>query len=129
MAPADPPKWITFGPIKVRVKDDDATLRKRERSHGEALMGVFVADECEIALCPTLQDQQRRSVLLHECLHALVDQTALDGDLLAGEAQEQLVSRLTPALLDMLRRNPELVAYLCSMTENKDERSWTHYAS
>lgn len=54
-----------------------------------------------------------RDSLLHECLHAVLYCHGL-GKLLEldAEAEEKLVSGLAPAVLALLRRNPELVKFL-----------------
>lgn len=52
---------------------------------------------------------QTRDTLLHEILHALV---GIVGMFDKAKDEERVVAGLTPLLLDALRRNPKVVAYL-----------------
>lgn len=55
--------------------------------------------------------------LLHEVLHAIWKQgCSADTTLGDGPTEERAVCLLTPILLDTLRRNPALIAYLCQDT-------------
>lgn len=62
-----------------------------------------------IAIADDLGPDQTRDTLLHECLHGLCRVVNLIPD---GRQEERVVSGLTPVLLDALRRNPGLVAFL-----------------
>ena len=60
----------------------------------------------------------RRDTLLHELLHVVTEITGLHfkwGD----ERDEEIVRRLSPILLELLRRNPDAVAYL--MDNDQDD--------
>jgi len=50
-----------------------------------------------------------QETLLHEVLHALLDQIGHGHE----EWAEPLVWRLSVALLDLVQRNPELLTFLC----------------
>lgn len=52
-----------------------------------------------------------RDTIVHEALHALLDLVGF-GKRLTEEAEEDLVRSLSPALLDLLRRNPSLVDFI-----------------
>jgi hypothetical protein len=54
---------------------------------------------------------QERDTMMHEVMHAVLSVTAIDTEM-DDEKAELMVSRLTPAILDTLRRNPHLVQYL-----------------
>ena len=80
---------------------------------GEMTDGLIGDTDC-ITLTIRLRDGMPESVtaevLLHECLHALWDGTPLrDFD---DAVEESVVSALAPPLLDLLRRNPKLLALL-----------------
>lgn len=56
-----------------------------------------------------------RDTLLHEVIHAVLSLTSLDGQtdvFKTDRMSERVVEVLTIHLLDTMRRNPELVAYL-----------------
>jgi hypothetical protein len=52
-----------------------------------------------------------QETLLHECLHACWSLIGASEDV-NDAVEERLTLRLAPVLLEMLRRNPALVAYL-----------------
>ena len=62
-----------------------------------------------IGIRPTLHPDYEREVLLHDALHACVDVTRLG---LSYKAEERIVDHLTGPLLDLIRRNPELIRFL-----------------
>lgn len=60
---------------------------------------------------PTSPPAAVAETLLHEILHCVTESAGINAEL--GEAEEEkLVRRVAPLLLDVLRRNPDLVAYL-----------------
>lgn len=63
-----------------------------------------------IALSSDQHVDQMRDSLLHEVLHAIVFTYGIQMG--SEENQEAIVKTLTPALLDVLRSNPELVDQL-----------------
>lgn len=66
----------------------------------------------------THDDLHRREVVLHELLHLVFEHAALADHFLEaaergrGPSEEEFAQRLAPPLLELLRRNPALVAYL-----------------
>jgi hypothetical protein len=94
------PSTILIGgrPYEVRVFE----FADKAGHHGE-IGGYF--DEDASALYVWRSDMDKRHVLLHEVLHAI--------DNVAGtEAGEAVVRAWAPILLDLLRRNPEVVEFL-----------------
>lgn len=61
---------------------------------------IVLADDAEV--------ERRRITLLHEVLHACTEQVNLKDN----DDEETFVSRVSPLLLQVLRENPDLVAYL-----------------
>ena len=55
-----------------------------------------------------------RDTVMHEVLHALLENVGLAYEMREDDYEEKVVRRLAPALLDLLRRNPRLVQYLTS---------------
>lgn len=105
-------------PAKVRVLHrtipiwwSAERINRASRDEGEPLHGVYRAGE--ILVAPD-SDEVERETLLHEILHALIDQTALasDGGPLNGDAEEQVVRTLSPLLLHTLRSNTALTRWL-----------------
>jgi hypothetical protein len=73
-----------------------------------------------VSVPPPVQDRARQAdprarvavTLLHEVVHAIFKIAGLP-----NEKEEDTVTRLSPLLLDTLRRNPDLVAYLLGVPD------------
>lgn len=105
------PSAIQVGPIRYRVSatEEDA---KRYLYEGSTLQysGRSVHTDQLIVLGTTEGLDRCADTLLHEVLHALSSVFHL-------ELKEGLVANMSAPLLDMLRRNPELVKYLTDGSE------------
>jgi hypothetical protein len=66
---------------------------------------------------PAVSHDSERDTLLHEALHAVFALTNLDQEM-SDHKQELMVSRLTPAILLLMKDNPEFISYL--MEEHHD---------
>jgi len=96
------PPTITIGPhtYSVEVCDDIPG----------ALIGETNSMQLTIRLHSDMPESVTAETLLHECLHGIWDLTPLrDFD---DSVEESVVAALAPPLLDLLRRNPKLVALL-----------------
>ena len=105
-------------PAKIRVlhrtipiRWDATSINRASREEGEPLHGVYRSGE--ILIAPDQPDIERET-LLHEILHALIDQTALasDGGPLSGDSEEQVIRTLSPLLFHTLRNNAALTRWL-----------------
>lgn len=72
-------------------------------------VGETRAQKLTIRLAPGQAPDYERDTLLHEVMHAILIHNALE---LEHDFEEKLCLTLAPALLDTLRRNPRLRAYL-----------------
>lgn len=104
-----PPRFIHVGPYEYSV--DQGTVAVAALDAGDD--GSCDFHDVRITVNPARPEQVQRDTLLHEVLHAIGALTGLRAEL-GDEAEERVVSRLGSALLDTLRRNPELVEYLLS---------------
>jgi hypothetical protein len=109
-----PPKKVIVGPHTYVITDDPSKLHKESHQIGDTLYGITDVDVTTIYVDKKLAPSQLADTVLHELIHAMTATTGLDVDL-GKILDESVARRLSPALLDMLRRNPKLVAYL---TEN-----------
>lgn len=100
MAPL--PRHVQVGPHRYRVALDRVGLLESSDR-----VGATSADRLVIALEPTLPHTAMADTLLHEVVHAVLDTAELEPDL-----EERVARCLGTGLLDVLRRNPQLVAYL-----------------
>lgn len=110
--------------VRVRpgrpVYDGEETDKSRDpdtgRTTDEYALGVCQFYENRIAVSTGQAVSQERDTLLHEVLHALVRANRLHrapfGPLGNHDKEELAVALLATSLLDTLRRNPSLAAFL-----------------
>lgn len=111
LPPEAMPSSIDVGPFMYTVESDELDLLRTSKAEHEILLGH--CDEAKLQILVDLEQAagQLRDTLLHEALHAVFAQLGLDDEL--GQAKEEMViRRLSPALLALLRRNPQLVSFL-----------------
>lgn len=108
-AAVKPPESIVVGPHTYKVRTDDA-LRLR----GEGRRGDSHPDQGVISLDLEGPHTIAAETLLHEITHCAWSQTALPAVEALEDHEEPIVRALAPLLLDALRSNPKLIAYLTS---------------
>lgn len=106
-----PPAHIQVGPIRYQVKTDKQAVDKECREQGSDAVGFCTEHKQLILLDPDQGPDSMAETLLHEVLHAVVVLVGLSNEWKESR-EERVVRRLAPALLDLIRRNPKLVAYL-----------------
>lgn len=104
---SDLPQTITIGPLIYTVKADEASHAREVWKSSKDSWGAINYGPGEIILDPEQSTQHRRAALLHEILHGCWHITDPQVDY-----EEAAIRILTLPLLDTLRRNPDLVAYL-----------------
>lgn len=114
MKPTRIPRRIRVGQLRYRVYVDDSAHRWAEWYERDRLNGHCHYDELRITLRPDLPRAKQREVLFHEALHAVCELVGINHDLRNRTRidEEQLVRRLAPALVALLRDNPKLTTYL-----------------
>lgn len=106
-----PPKTITAGPYEYVVLVDTAAMNARSVASEIGLRGETDHHTLTITLDAELSPVKLAETLLHEALHTLTTMVGIVDDL-GPKEEERFVARLAPVLLDLLRRNPTLVAFL-----------------
>lgn len=101
---ADVPDSIAIGPHTWTVQTDPTGGLTGDANCN----GVTVRERLAIVLADDLAPSYAREVLLHELIHACLSGTTEFGT----DPEEALVRALAPLLLDALRRNPAILAYL-----------------
>lgn len=101
------PTKIDVGPLQITVSESQADFQRMVVEDATDTWGYARYGECLIVLKPAQAESHKRMVLLHELMHFLWHA----GDRLHKE-DETAISVLAAPLLDTLRRNPALVAYL-----------------
>lgn len=98
------PETIQVGPYRIRIVADDG-----DRMPTDKQFAHFRACRMVIAVGGEFCTEKQRLSVLHEVMHAVYHATGHDTEKLS---EEDVCTYLTPTLLDTLRRNPALVAYL-----------------
>jgi len=98
-----PPASVVIAHATWDVEYNDAECAAMG-SDGHTLVGGR-----RIALKSDLCLDREQEVMLHEALHACIGATTLELD---EDDEESLVNTLTGPVLDLIRRNPDLVEYL-----------------
>lgn len=83
------------------------TVRIAEGVTESDSMGEWHARQATIYYDPSQDVQVLRETVLHEMFHCLLEHTGVD-----PEEHETLIRSISPLLLEVLRRNPELVEWL-----------------
>ena len=117
--PATMPESVTIGPHVYSIARSTNMVNAKQVALQRAVYGYcdeglrqIVIDEESV-----LSGSMTREVVLHECLHALMDSSGLSygiGHEKLVYSEEALLQVLDTALLAMLRANPALVAWLTS---------------
>ena len=93
---------------------------------GNHLMGQTCSDQCSIFLDTTYPDQVVKETLLHELLHAILNDHGMKW--LSYDNEETLIRYLSPRMMNMLHENPVLCSYIipqCELKETKEIESQT----
>lgn len=101
------PKTILIGPHKYKVIYDEDRCVDAEAN------GMMRSDDTEIIVNPEISQDRQRVVLLHETLHAIFDLAGFEKlDLVSVKLEEKIINNISPLLLDVLRRNKNLIDFL-----------------
>ena len=103
------PAQVRVGPLVYDVACDSLALLVAEHSHKQALLGQCDHKALAIMLSPDQAPLALKSTLLHEVLHAVINTAGFE---ITDEDEERLVSVLEAPLLQLVRDNPDLIAWL-----------------
>lgn len=104
---AQMPSAVQVGPFVYAVAIDDAGLNAEAVTQRQGLDGVTDMATKRIYLRSKLAPEYEAETLLHEVIHTINDMVGLMDD-----GEETRTRAQSPALLDVLRRNPQLVSFL-----------------
>lgn len=103
-----PPAFVKVGPYRYRVLVDSDKIREYEHERKGMFAGYTHVSASLIVLDPDVSSQFRRETLWHEVKHAVANVVGLEGKL----SEEEVLQKVSPMELAVLRDNPELVIYL-----------------
>lgn len=106
--PASLPEQVDVGAVTFRL-----FVTELEDPRGEdRVLGLTDTDRARVRLNEDMPTSQRRTVLWHELGHAAWHVAGLDESPTVKDHEETVLAALAPLQLLILRRNPDLVAYL-----------------
>jgi Zn-dependent peptidase ImmA (M78 family) len=112
MATVKPPATVEVGSLTFRIHASKAAWDKVASEIDDySMYGVCFKQTCDIYLRPDVDVSLQRETLMHELMHAVEAST---GYMLESQRIQthDFVKDTAPVVLDMLRRNPDLRAYL-----------------
>lgn len=107
------PDHVLVGPYRYELAADKAQINQRSVDGSMFLRGETDYHALLIVVDPDLAPTKLAETILHEVLHTVTSMCGVIDDI-GSKEEERYVARLAPALLDVLRRNPDLVAFLTS---------------
>jgi len=106
------PERLQVGPYRYSITVSTEAIDAEAVKAGAGLPGTYAGrhlpTDGKVLLAETGSPDYAAETLLHEVLHALIFASGLDLD----DREEDTCSALAPLLLDTLRRQPDLLAYL-----------------
>jgi hypothetical protein len=109
------PESVQIGPIRYRITDreDDWHAWEKDGNRQQRKMAGAAWNTKALILVNADDDvQQQRVTVLHEIIHALVDMFTSYKQPKDKETEEGWIGTIDAGLLDVLRRNPNLVTWL-----------------
>lgn len=105
------PTRVQVGPYELEVRCSEAAMDHADAKSGISCDGATITRKGWIAIRPEITESAKREVLLHEVMHSVWFVAGRhDGKV----DDETAIGILAPTLLDTLRRNPDLAAFLLS---------------
>ncbi len=101
--PTKRPKRIKVGYENLEIVEDGERLIESEAG------GMFAPNSARIYVEPRQDYDYAKMALLHEVLHCCLHASGADTD---KTIEEHYISVMSPVLLQVLRDNPHLVAFL-----------------
>lgn len=102
------PRKVKVGAITV-----DVSMMPKPTTVEGSELGLYTSYTGEITINPCVTKAQVGSVLLHEIFHAILDIHGIAHALDLDHRREEVAVRLLePAVLSLIRDNPELIRWL-----------------
>lgn len=100
-------KNVQIGPILYTINEQEDCWQ--EGSNGEVIryLGYHDSNTSEINIFSKLPPQKKGAVVIHEILHAILENAGFE-----GEHPEPLIDTIAYGILDLLRQNPNFVDYI-----------------
>jgi hypothetical protein len=105
---------LTVGCHTYRLVLDKQAIDGVSAAGGDVLLGQTDTKQLTIVVDPTQAESQVVDTVVHELMHAMFDLVGAV-DVASGDVEESLIRRLAPVWVDVLRRNPRLVGWVCGV--------------
>lgn len=112
---SDMPDSVAVGPYTFALTSEPAAWIGNPKAEGASMYGHTDMEHTQILLHPNCAPTLGKTIVLHEVLHAVAF-TAGQSDH-RNRTEDDWVVMVAPLLLDTLRRNPALTAYLLASDE------------
>jgi hypothetical protein len=111
------PTWVQVGLHRFTIRWDQAAMDRQRVLEGETrLDGQVRYSDCTITISSEQAPTMQREVLFHELIHAVLSITG--GNEFPKKASvDTILTRFDGVLLDVLRRNPHVTAWLMAPAE------------
>lgn len=109
--PAGPPPSVQVGHVRYKVVVDELAILKAGLAEGGDLDGSCDERSQRIVLNPSLGPDVLAESFTHELLHAVFFVGSVE-QMIGTDKTETVIRAISPTLLETLRRNPDVVAYL-----------------
>ena len=112
----DLPEHVQVGPYRYTIVCDDTEHARAVRDHGYDVYGATSHRQQRIVLTPDCAPDVQTVTLAHELMHAIMFASGAD-TVLAGYddgLEERLIQQTSPVLVQVLRDNPTLAAWLAA---------------
>ena len=113
------PDYVDIGPHRIAVVWDAARAMRMMRDASDHRWGEFDTYANEIRIDPGLAPMRQRETLLHELFHPLIKDAGglrlpekMPED--DGDREHLFINVIECGLLDILRSNPHVLAWLCA---------------
>lgn len=106
---------IVYGAKKVRVVRDSVKIAAEGARQGNELYGWYESENLTIWVTEhELADDQFKDIVLHESIHHAIDESSLRCDGMSHEMEESVCVVMTHYIFELVRRNPDFIAWLQS---------------
>lgn len=109
--PAPMPAAVELGPFRYTVTTAELDLLRAAERQRSTLMGHADHETLTVVVDGRMAVGAQRETLMHELLHVVTEVAGLNSTWSSAD-EEANVRRLSPIVLELLRRNPAAVAFL-----------------
>jgi hypothetical protein len=96
--------------VRILGSDVEVVFLPSVAVDNEQVMGTYEQEQSRILIKSSMSRSSVRDTLVHEIIHAILQHYEMDS--------EKIVRILTPAIVSIIRDNPQLISFLTAGTES-----------